>query len=329
MKIQNVVVWGLGPHARKNILPAIRATPGLALFGVCTRDSEVRAEAEKTWSCRGWSDATSMLASPEVDVVFLATPIGLHASHGDQILNAGKHFWCEKPLTTSSADTEKLVKKSREKGLTLNEGFMYLYHGQLSAVRAQLASKALGEVHTITSRFGIPALERPGFRSQAELGGGAFWDVGCYPVSLVLSLIAEMPEVEFAETNFREGESVDASGRTVLRFGRGSGAVLEWATGVAYRNELDIWGTEGTLSTRLIFSKSADYVSEIKICDQKGRERLESVPAENHFVTMFSHFYEKMFNSVDAENERIMITRRSHLMDNIFSAARRAAIRSV
>ena len=60
-----------------------------------------------------------MLNNSDVDVIYISTPIGIHFETSLQSLNAGKHVWCEKPLTCDYEDTKKLIHLARKKNLML------------------------------------------------------------------------------------------------------------------------------------------------------------------------------------------------------------------
>ena len=116
MKTQGVAVWGLGRHARNRLLPAIAAVEELTLVGVCSRSKDTVEACSQQWNCMGWTVPEEMLGHPEVQTVIVSTPIGLHFDHGMRVLTAGKHLWCEKPLTCSYEDTVELIRLSKEKG---------------------------------------------------------------------------------------------------------------------------------------------------------------------------------------------------------------------
>jgi NDP-hexose-3-ketoreductase len=318
MKPLRVAVWGLGPHALKNILPALVRSPGLQLRGVSSRNRNVVASARERFGCTSWPDAAAMLSDQDVDVVYLSTPIGLHAAQGRAVLEAGHHLWCEKPLAASWEQAAELIGLSRDRSLTLAEGLMYLYHPQFRHLAEMISSGMLGAVQSITCRFGIPTLERPGFRTDPALGGGAFLDVGCYPVSAVLSLLPGADaRVELAEVETAPGSRVDTSGRAILRFDAGVTANLEWRTHCAYRNEIDCWGSDASVSTERIFSKAEEYVPRFRVLDRQGREEYREGLAANHFVEMFAAFQHLVAHPDDAEHERRMIARRAQLMERI------------
>lgn len=314
----NLAVWGLGAHAMKTILPAVRATRGLRLYGVCSRAGDAVAAASQDYGCLGWTDADGLLGDANVDAVYLSTPPGLHAAFGRRILRSGKHFWCEKPFATVRAEADDLITSSRERDLTLGEAFMYLHHPQFVALRHLFTGGELGEVRTVASRFGIPTLSHPGYRLAPDLGGGALLDVGVYPVSALLALFPDSEfTVDYAEMVTHVGSPVDTGGRAVLHDQFDGSGVLEWRTGAAYRNDIDVWGTRGSVTTDRIFSKRADYAPELRILDGHGGARYHGVPAADQFVLMFEWLLRLVDDRHLAECERQSIARRARLVDAI------------
>lgn len=323
MKALNLVVWGLGRHAIKNILPAIKECPGVQLYGICTRSKEVLAKYSALTGGIYWDNSISMLEDPSVDIVYLSTPIGLHASQGKSVLLANKHLWCEKPLAENLEQALMLVKLSRERGLTLAEGFMYLYHPQFLYLNEILHSEILGKVQNIACRFGIPPLEHPGFRLDPKLGGGAFLDVGSYPMSAMVSFFPDLiPAVLFSELVVSSGFLVDSEGRATLEYENGIRATLEWGIDRAYRNEIDFWGSKGSVFSERVFSKSADYVPKFRFLDLNGVEKHEVGQPADHFLLMFSAFRKLIDCVEDAEKERGSVIQRAQLMEKIKEAAK-------
>lgn len=319
-----IVVWGLGQHAIKNILPAISILKELSLYGVCSRSTLVAKDCAEKWNCHSWTDADQMLADPLVDIVYLATPIGLHAEQGMQILSAGKHFWCEKPLTCNLSDTNKILQVAKDRMLTVTEGFMYLDHSHFNRVYNFIHKKEKGDIKSIICRFGIPPLNNPGFRKTKELGGGAFWDVGSYTVSALLALFPNQPvEILYCEKLNESNSIVDNEGRALLRFSGKITAYLEWSVDYGYRNEIDIWAQKGSLFTDKIFSKSLSYRPYLRLRNLEGVESCEYLEqGENHFVKMFCRFYDTLENPKLAMKEAGNILRRAEVLHMLQSGNR-------
>ena len=316
MSLLNVAVWGLGDHAQNRILPALSAMDEIKLIGVCSRNGQVVDACAKKWSCYGWNDSEQMLNSTEVDIIYIATPIGIHFSLAKQALEAGKHVWCEKPLTCSYIDTQVLVSLSEKKDKVLTESFMYLYHPQFQRVK-KFVDDSKG-VHSVICRFGIPTLDKPGFRNSSELCGGALWDVATYTVSALLPLFPDQQvKVIFSEVLTKKGMQVDSEGRAVLRFSQGATAYLEWGVGVAYKNEIDLWAKDSSFFTDKIFSKPKEYQPQYKIRDINGNESVENGEQSEQFMDMFRNFVEIMNDKEKAAIERKSILQRAKLMNDI------------
>jgi dTDP-3,4-didehydro-2,6-dideoxy-alpha-D-glucose 3-reductase len=315
-----LVVWGLGRHAIEKILPAVAAAGDLELYGVCSRNSTIVADRSAFWSCKGWTRPEEMLKDPQVQIVYVATPIGLHAEHGTAVLAAGKHLWCEKTLTSRLSDTLELLNLSRASGLSVCEGHMYLHHPQFLRLARYLSERVLGRILSVSCRFGIPTLANPGFRSDPDLGGGALLDVGCYPVSAIQALFPGATQtVVLANIASRDGANVDTDGHAVIQVSDMGLATLEWKTNSAYRNEIDVWGESASLFTEKIFSKPATYAPMFRVRDGKGNESLEYVAAADHFVLMLEAFREILGDAKAMESERMTIARRAEVLEQIRS----------
>ena len=322
MKPLRLAVWGLGGHAVGKILPAVAAADGLALAGVCSRNAGAVAECSAAWRCIGWTDPKAMLRDDRVDIVYVATPIALHAEHGRHVLEAGKHLWCEKPLTTSRDRTMELMALSRAQGRAVFEGHMYLHHPQFRQLRSYVAGGRLGTIASIACRFGIPRLERPGFRTDPALGGGALLDVGCYPVSALQALFPDDRERVLSARSFtRDGWGLDTDGDALIELSGGAVAHLEWRINSSYRADIDVWGDKGSVFTEKMFSKPATYVPVLHLRDVKGTETTERTDAADHFVLMLRDFRIMIDDGMAVESQRCSITRRADVLEQIRSVS--------
>ena len=318
MTIPCVAVWGLGQHALKRIIPALSSMEELSLVGVCSRNQEVISECSLKWKCIGWTDPTEMLENDTVDIIYLAAPIGVHKNLAIKALKAGKHVWCEKPLTCNYEDSELLVKLAKQGNQMLAECFMYLHHPQFTRVFGFANNDEAGPVHFVSCRFGIPFLEKPGFRHDPDLCGGAFWDVASYTISAVLELFPEQePEVVFAEVCKKENFPVDIEGRALLSFSNGAKAYLDWGIGLGYRNEIDIWAENGSLFTDKVFSKPESYRPVYRLRDKNGNETLEYGEQSEQFIEMLRSFCCMLDNTKLTADERVRILQRAKVMDEI------------
>jgi predicted dehydrogenase len=162
-----------------------------------------------------------LVADPDVDVIYVATPHPMHHDNAILALRAGKHVLVEKPFTMNAAEAREIVHVARERGLFAMEAMWTRFLPHVAVIRDWLARGLLGDVVTVTADHGQWFAEDPAFRLfTPELGGGALLDLGIYPVSFA-SMVLGTPSriVSLSDPAFT---GVDA--QTSMVFGYGSGA---------------------------------------------------------------------------------------------------------
>ena len=166
-----------------------------------------------------------LVADPQVDVVYVATPHPWHLEHARLALAAGKPVLVEKPLTMNAVEARELVAAARESGLFAMEAMWTRFLPHIREVNCLLAEGALGEILSVIADHGV------WFRRDAEhrifkpeLGGGALLDLGVYPVSFA-SMVLGKPEriVSLVEPAFT---GVDGQSSMIFSYAGGAQAVL-------------------------------------------------------------------------------------------------------
>ena len=285
--MRNVACWGLGGHARRNLLPALVSCTSTNLRGAWTRNQEVLSEVSGEHGIRSYGSEIEMLEDPSVDTVVLATPTGLHVDQGSLVISSGKHLWSEKSLFAAGEQGASLLERASSSNLDACEGFMFLYHPQFASLSNLLASGRLGRLFSISCRFGIPHLDQSNIRYDSDLGGGALLDAGCYPIAAAHALLGPSPERMMARVESEEGYSVDTYGTAVLEYESGVTAFLEWGFGLSYRNEIRAWCEEGSITVERAFSKPPNLATSIDIRDSRGGTESIRIDPADHFERMF------------------------------------------
>lgn len=135
---------------------------------------------------RAYSHYDDLLADPEVDAVYIATPHTVHHDQARDALRAGKAVLCEKPLVVNPAECRSLLATAGETGTYLMEGMWTWF---LPAVRQALdwyRAGRIGALRHLQADFGYPQLPYDPERREynADLGGGCLLEMGVYPVAL-------------------------------------------------------------------------------------------------------------------------------------------------
>ena len=259
------------------------------LVAVASRSSEAAsAFAAEFGISRAHGSYEALLADPEVEVVYIATPHPFHAHWAILAARAKKHVLCEKPLGMNHAEVAAIVQAARENDVFLLEAFMYRCHPQTLEVARLLRAGALGQVKGIQASFGFDgAYPSDGRLLNNELGGGGILDVGCYPVSMARLVAGAANGEPFCEPlelhalgHVGERSRVDEYACAILKFP--GEIVASLATGVQlwHDNSVRIFGSEGrlTLPTPWHPALEADF-SEIVIERPKREAEIMRVSA--------------------------------------------------
>ena len=194
--MKNSVRWGLLSTARINrkLIPAIRAEERSELVAVASRNGERAAEYAQTWGIpQTFSSYDDMLASDEIDAVYIPLPNHLHAEWSIRAMEAGKHVLCEKPFALTVDEVDRVASVSKSTGRHVMEAFMYQCHPQTKQLQAWVADGTLGDIRYMSSSFGFQLEDLSNVRMEPRYGGGALWDVGVYPVSLAQMVFGRPP----------------------------------------------------------------------------------------------------------------------------------------
>lgn len=285
-----IAVWGIGSHAIRSVLPAIAGSTDLQLIGICSRNQLVLDIQSKFYCCLAWSDPEVMLADGNVDVIYLATPTALHFPHGQRVFNAGKHLWCEKPLTTTLTDARKLCQDASSKGLSLAVVCGPRYHSQFAALKTQINQGVIGIPNKIEASFHFPHLEANNFRYNPDLGGGALLDNGFYLLTVVDALVTGKLLKLKCVTKTEAGYRVDTSAKAELHFDNKLVAEVSWGYGSSYLNIISVSGFDGRLTAAPFFSKPKNLPPYIHISNLNGSNQDIDFKNRNMFSEMFSVF---------------------------------------
>ncbi len=271
-------VLGCAGIALRRMLPAMAARPGVEVAAIASRDPARAAEQARRYGCRAVPGYAELLDRDDVDAVYVPLPTGLHAEWVAAALRAGKHVLAEKPLTTDAALTRRLLDEAAARGLVLMENVMFVHHAQHAEVRRLLAAGAIGEPRSLHATFAVPALPDDDIRYRPELGGGALWDVGVYPVRAAIHLLGPHLRVAGAELTACPGRRVDTSGAALLATPSGVTAQLTFGLEHAYRSAYEVRGSAGHITVDRAFTPPADHVPVLRVVRGSETEERRLLP---------------------------------------------------
>ena len=145
-RLNIALVGATGKVAAPAHLNGLAAIPGANLYAVCDVDAAGVGELGNRLGAKAFTSFEEVLADPDVDAVDLVTPPFLHAGQTIAAAQAGKHVYCEKPMTHSLAQADAMISAHREAGTTLMIGESYVFHHPNVAARAVIENGDIGVV---------------------------------------------------------------------------------------------------------------------------------------------------------------------------------------
>ncbi|QRP48034.1 Gfo/Idh/MocA family protein [Amycolatopsis sp. FDAARGOS 1241] len=204
---------------------------------------------------KAYGSYADLLADPDVDAVYIATPHPMHAEWAIRAAEAGKHVLCEKPLTVTAPEAEKVIDAARRHDVFLMEAFMYRLHPQTRRLVELIECGAIGEIRAVdvTFSYSSGANDAPRLADPA-LGGGGILDVGCYCTSLARLVAQAATGTEVVEPTTVTGmarlseRGVDEYAMGLLRLPGDIIAQLSCGFRLTQDDHIRVYGTTGQLS---------------------------------------------------------------------------------
>lgn len=286
------IQWGILSTANigiKRVIPAILSGERGAVAAIASRNAARATEVAARFAIpRSYGSYQELLEDPEIEAVYNPLPNHLHVEWTVKALNAGKHVLCEKPLGVNAHETQAILNARDHSQRRVIEAFMVRHHPQWHRVRALVRAGRIGHVHAIQSAFLFTVLDPNNVRNQADIGGGALYDVGCYPLVTARYVFGSEPTRVIAAINRDAKLRVDTLSSGLLEFPGGGQLVFSSALRLAAFQRVTILGTEGRIDIPVPFTPSKEMACRITIDSGKSLDgssaQFEEFPAEDQYA---------------------------------------------
>lgn len=244
--VQNIR-WGIlsTGNIAEQFAKGLAALDDATLVAVGSRSSQSADRFGDTYNVpHRHASYEALVADPEVDVIYVATPHPFHAENTLLCLRAGKHVLCEKPFALNATQAEKMVAEARARNLFLMDAMWTRFLPHMVRLRKLLAANVIGELRMLTANFGFRADFNPQSRLfDPALGGGGLLDVGIYPVALASMLFGAPQSIASQATLGETG--VDEQTAITFRYEGGQLALLSCAIRTTTLHDAVVYGTQG------------------------------------------------------------------------------------
>jgi predicted dehydrogenase len=273
--------WGLigcGDIALKRVAPAIRDSPLSELIAVNRAQSELAASFAKQFGARRWYlDWKKLLLDEEMDAVYVATPVHLHAEQTIAAAEAGKHVLCEKPMAMTVRECDQMIEACRSNKVKLGVAYYRHFYPVVERLKAIIKSGEIGipvlvQVNAF-EQFNPAADDPRSWLLKKDLaGGGPMFDFGCHRIEVLANIFGPISEVQAMTANVIFDREVEDTASALFRFERGACAVLSVSHAAAEaKDSLHIFGSLGSIRVSILNE------GKIRVTGTLG-ERYESHP---------------------------------------------------
>jgi predicted dehydrogenase len=263
------VAWGILSTANigiKRVIPAIQSGRRGVVAAIASRDAGKAAETAGRFGIpRSYGSYEALLADPDIEAIYNPLPNHLHVEWTVKALDAGKHVLCEKPIALNAAEAQAMVAARDRSGKRVIEAFMVRHHPQWHRVRALVREGRIGTVRALQSAFAFSMIDPNNVRNRPEYGGGALYDVGCYPIVTARYVFGTEPERVIALVERDPKLGVDQVTSGMLAFPNGGQLVFSSAFRLAFYQRVVILGTTGRIEVPVPFTHPVGAGSRIII----------------------------------------------------------------
>jgi len=274
MKNDNKIKWGiigLGNIANQ-FAADLLLVQDAALVAVASRDHNKAIEFAKKYNCtKSYDSYEALFQDDQVDIIYIATPHDSHAELSIKALENGKHVLCEKPMSLSYKDALQMIEASRKYDKFFMEAFWTRFIPSVKEILEKVNQGIIGDVKYVKADFAFYADEKQGGRLfDKNLGGGALFDIGVYPLFLSYILLGIPKEIMAKSIYHKNG--IDLQTSMILQY-ENAQSVLHASIISESDMKATISGTQGHIQL-----KSPWYIADGYSVSKNNKEETFSLP---------------------------------------------------
>ena len=295
----------------KNHIDALKRHAGEAeLVAVCDVDPQALQAAQAATQARAFASYNELLARPEVDVVVLATPSGLHSDQTVRAAAAGKHVVTEKPMATRWQDGKQMVSACDAAGVRLFVVKQNRRNATLQLLKRALEANRFGRSYMVSVNvfWNRPQTyyDSANWRGTWEFDGGAFMNQASHYVDLLDWLIGPVESVQAYTATLARDIEVEDTGVMAVRWRSGALGTMS-VTMLTYPKNFEgsftVIGERGTVR---VGGVAVNKIEHWEFADvQLEDERVRDASYQTTSVYGFGHplYYENVIKALRGEAE--------------------------
>ena len=247
-----VALVGLGYYSTDLLAPALQLTQYCSLKGIVTGSPDKAKKWQQQYhipekNIYNYQSFDSIVNNSDIDVIYIVLPPSMHAQYVIKAANAGKHVWCEKPMAISVAECRAMIDACKKNKVKLSIGYRMQHEPNTQHIIQFRKDKIFGSVKEVVARAGYFDPRTNHWKQQREMGGGATYDMGVYPLNAARYVTGEEPVAVTAKQSTTRPDiykNLDETMQFRLEFPGGAVAECETSFGKSMNN-LNVTCTKG------------------------------------------------------------------------------------
>jgi predicted dehydrogenase len=286
--------WGLigcGDIARRRVAPALSDAECSELIAVSRARSELAATFAKDFGAKRWyAQWRDLLNDDEIDAVYIATPVHLHAEQAIAAAEAGKHVLCEKPMAMEPQECDRMIDAARSQGVKLSVAYYRHFYPVVERIKEIIKSGEIG----VPVLAQIEAFEwfdpaagdsRSWFLKKQLAGGVPMFDFGCQRIVVIVYIFGHISEVKAVIANKVFDREVEDTAAALFRLAGGLCAVLSVTHAVAAaKDTFNIFGSLGSIQVSNLNQ------GELRVIGKLGERYEAHAPSANLHAPLIDDF---------------------------------------
>jgi len=263
------VVWGVLSTAKiglQRVLPGMLKSPLCEIRAIASRtEAAARKAADQLGIAKAYGSYDELLADPEIEAIYNPLPNHLHVPLTLKAAAAGKHVLCEKPIALNAEQARQLEAVAGK--VLIMEAFMVRFHPQWLRARALVRSGSIGALRAIQFLFCYSNTDAANIRNKPDIGGGALYDIGCYPITAGRFFFETDPLRGIALFDRDPAFRTDRLTSALLDFGGGRHLDFTVSTQCSPYQRVHLCGTKGRIEIQIPVNAPQGQKSTLLIDD--------------------------------------------------------------
>jgi len=231
-----VALVGLGYYSTDVLAPALQLTEHCELKGIVTGSPEKIPVWQEKYGIEdknvyNYENMHTVADNSDIDVIYIVLPPSMHCEYSIKAAEAGKHVWCEKPMALTVEECQRMIDAAQRNNVKLSIGYRLQHEPNTQQLIEFSKEKTYGAIRMVTASAGYYDGRSNHWKQKKEMGGGAMYDMGVYPLNAIRYATQEEPISVMAQQFTNRPEVYTEVDETMLfQLEFPSGAVANGAT---------------------------------------------------------------------------------------------------